>query len=69
MLGGLFNVQQLADQPGSQCREINLRELSRMQAMIFAIERINNEITLRDTNEILLHNTFSFERAIDNIRL
>ena len=34
------------DNPGSQCGEINLRELSRMQAMIFAIERINNDASL-----------------------
>ena len=46
MLGGLFNVHQLADQPGSQCGEINLRGLGRMQAMIFAIERINNDTSL-----------------------
>ena len=46
MLGGLFNVHQLAHQPGSQCGEINLRGLGRMQAMIFAIERINNDTSL-----------------------
>ena len=46
MLGGLFNVHQLADQPGSQCGEINLRGLGLMQAMIFAIERINNDTSL-----------------------
>ena len=46
MLGGLFNVHQLADQPGSQCGEINLGGLGRMQAMIFAIERINNDTSL-----------------------
>ena len=43
MLGGLFSVHKPPDNPGSQCGEINLRELSRMQAMIFAIERINND--------------------------
>ena len=46
MLGGLFNVHQPADQPGSQCGEINLRGLGQMQAMIFAIERINNDTSL-----------------------
>ena len=46
MLGGLFNVHQPADQPGSQCGEINLGGLGRMQAMIFAIERINNDTSL-----------------------
>ena len=46
MLGGLFNVHHPADQPGSQCGEINLRGLGRMQAMIFAIERINNDTSL-----------------------
>ena len=46
MLGGLFNVHQPADQPGSQCGEINLRGLGHMQAMIFAIERINNDTSL-----------------------
>ena len=46
MLGGLFSVHKPPDNPGSQCGEINLRELSRMQAMIFAIERINNDASL-----------------------
>ena len=46
MLGGLFSVHQPPDMPGSQCGEINLRELSQMQAMIFAIERINNDTSL-----------------------
>ena len=46
MLGGLFSVHQPADQPGSQCGEIYLRGLGRMQAMIFAIERINNDTSL-----------------------
>ena len=46
MLGGLFSVHQPPDNPGSQCGEINLRELGRMQAMIFAIERINNDTSL-----------------------
>ena len=46
MLGGLFSVHRPADQPGSQCGELHLRELGRMQAMIFAIERINNDTSL-----------------------
>ena len=46
MLGGLFSVHQPPDKPGSQCGETNLRELGRMQAMIFAIERINNDTSL-----------------------
>ena len=46
MLGGLFSVLQPPDTPGSQCGETNLRELGRMQAMIFAIERINNDTSL-----------------------
>ena len=46
MLGGLFSVHQPPDNPGSQCGEINLRILGRMQAMIFAIERINNDTSL-----------------------
>ena len=46
MLGGLFSVHQPPDNPGSQCGEINLRELGCMQAMIFAIERINNDTSL-----------------------
>ena len=46
MLGGLFSVHQPPDMPGSQCGEINLRELSQTQAMIFAIERINNDTSL-----------------------
>ena len=46
MLGGLFSVHQPPDTPGSQCGETNLRELGRMQAMIFAIERINNDTSL-----------------------
>ena len=46
MLGGLFNVHQPADQPGSQCGETHLRGLGHMQAMIFAIERINNDTSL-----------------------
>ena len=46
MLGGLFSVHQPPDMPGSQCGETNLRELGRMQAMIFAIERINNDTSL-----------------------
>ena len=46
MLGGLFSVHQPPDMPGSQCGEINLRELSQMQDMIFAIERINNAASL-----------------------
>ena len=46
MLGGLFSVYQPPDNPGSQCGEINLRILGRMQAMIFAIERINNDTSL-----------------------
>ena len=46
MLGGLFSVHQPPDMPESQCGEINLRELSQMQAMIFAIERINNDTSL-----------------------
>ena len=46
MLGGLFSVHRPADQPGSQCGELHLRELGRMQAMIFAIERINNGTSL-----------------------
>ena len=46
MLGGLFNAHQTPDQPGSQCGEIYLRGLGRMQAMIFAIERINNDTSL-----------------------
>ena len=46
MLGGLFSVHQPPDMPGSQCGETNLRELSQMQAMIFAIERINNDTSL-----------------------
>ena len=46
MLGGLFSVHRPADQLGSQCGELHLRELGRMQAMIFAIERINNDTSL-----------------------
>ena len=46
MLGGLFNAHQTPDQPGRQCGEIYLRGLGRMQAMIFAIERINNDTSL-----------------------
>ena len=46
MLGGIFSVHRPADQPGSQCGELHLRELGRMQAMIFAIERINNDTSL-----------------------
>ncbi|PFX34240.1 Metabotropic glutamate receptor 4 [Stylophora pistillata] len=46
MLGGLFNVHQQPENPGSQCGEINLRGLGRTQAMIFAIERINNSTSL-----------------------
>ena len=46
MLGGLFSVHQPADHPGSQCGEIHLEGLGRMQAMIFAIERINNDTSL-----------------------
>ena len=46
MLGGLFNVHHPADQPGSQCGEIHLEGLGHMQAMIFAIERINNDTSL-----------------------
>ena len=46
MLGGLFSVLQPPDMPGSQCGEINMRELSQMQAMIFAMERINNDTSL-----------------------
>ena len=46
MLGGLFSVHRPADQAGSQCGELHLRELGRMQAMIFAIERINNDTSL-----------------------
>ena len=46
MLGGLFSVHQPPDQPGSRCGEIYLRGLGRMQAMIFAIERINNGTSL-----------------------
>ena len=46
MLGGLFSVHQPPDMPGSQCGEINMRELSQMQAMIFAMERINNDTSL-----------------------
>ena len=46
MLGGLFSMHQPPDKPGSQCGETNLRELGRMQAMIFAIERINNDTSL-----------------------
>ena len=46
MLGGLFSVHQPPEKPGSQCGETNLRELGRMQAMIFAIERINNDTSL-----------------------
>ena len=46
MLGGLFSVHQPPDMPGSQCGEINMRELSHMQAMIFAMERINNDTSL-----------------------
>ncbi|XP_058948044.2 metabotropic glutamate receptor 4-like [Pocillopora verrucosa] len=46
MLGGLFNVHQPPDQPGRQCGEIYLTGLGGMQAMIFAIERINNDTSL-----------------------
>ena len=46
MLGGLFNVHQPPDQPGRQCGEIYLTGLGAMQAMIFAIERINNDTSL-----------------------
>ena len=46
MLGGLFSVLKPPDNPGSRCGELHLRELGRMQAMIFAIERINNDTSL-----------------------
>ena len=46
MLGGLFNVHQPPDQPGRQCGEIYLTGLGGMQAMIFAIERINSDTSL-----------------------
>ena len=46
MLGGLFSVLKSPDNPGSRCGELHLRELGRMQAMIFAIERINNDTSL-----------------------
>ena len=42
MLGGLFSVHQ----PGSRFEEVHLRGIGRMQAMIFAIERINNDTSL-----------------------
>ena len=46
MLGGLFSVHQVPDWPASRFEEIYLRGLGRMQAMIFAIERINNDTSL-----------------------
>ena len=46
MLGGLFSVHQVPYWPGSRFEEIYLRGLGRMQAMIFAIERINNDTSL-----------------------
>ena len=46
MLGGLFSVLKPPDNPGSRCGELHLRELGRMQAMIFAIERINNDTSI-----------------------
>ena len=42
MLGGLFSVHQ----PGSRFEEVHLRGIGRMQAMIFAIERINNDTSI-----------------------
>ena len=46
MLGGLFSAHQVPDWPGSRFEEIYLRGLGRMQAMIFAIERINNDTSI-----------------------
>ena len=40
------SVHQPSDKPGSQCGETNWRDLGQMQAMIFAIERINNDTSL-----------------------
>ena len=46
VLRGLFGVHQQPDHLGSRCGEIHLRGLGRMQAMIFAIERVNNDTSL-----------------------
>ena len=46
VLRGLFGVHQQPDHLGSRCGEIHLRGLGRMQAMIFAIERIINNTSL-----------------------
>ena len=46
VLRGLFGVHQQPGHLGSRCGEIHLRGLGRMQAMIFAIERIINNTSL-----------------------
>ena len=46
VLRGLFGVHQQPDHLGSRCGEIHLRGLGRMQAMIFAIERMINNTSL-----------------------
>ena len=46
MLGGLFNVHKLPEDPAAQCGEIDMKGLGLAQAMIFAVEKINNDSSL-----------------------
>ena len=43
MLGGLFNVHKLPEDPAAQCGEIDMKGFGLAQAMIFAVEKINND--------------------------
>lgn len=46
ILGGLFNVYKLPEDPEAQCSEIDMVGLGLQQAMIFAVEKINNDSNL-----------------------
>ena len=46
ILGGLFNVHQLQENSDGRCGKLNTKGLGRAQAMIFAIETINRNLSL-----------------------
>ncbi len=46
MLGGLFSIHQLQEASEGQCGEINIKGVGFAEAMIFAIEKINNDSNL-----------------------
>ena len=46
MLGGLFNVHMLSEEPEAHCDEIDMEGLGFAQAMIFAVKMINNDSSL-----------------------